>query len=81
MQRLLSDSDLSSHERYLKIYKFIHDKDKELGFAFNDFRRSTATLQLRIIRNLGLVTKEELAGFSDSTRQFVLADWRSRSED
>jgi len=74
-QRLLSKPGLSSYERYLEVYRLIRDKDKKLGFAFDDFRRSTARLQIRIIKNLGVITEEELDRFSDSTRAFVLAEW------
>jgi hypothetical protein len=44
----------SSHDRYLKIYRIIHRRDKELGQALNDFRRSTAFQQLLLINSLGL---------------------------
>jgi hypothetical protein len=72
----LSDERLSAHERYLKVYRFIVGRDRELGEAFNDFRRSTAVIQIRIIRGLGVVIKdEELASFSDSTREFVVAEF------
>jgi hypothetical protein len=75
MKRGLSQSGLSPHERYLKVYRFIHDKDRELGLAFNDFRRSTATLQIRLIKNLGVITDEELSRFSESTRKVLLIEW------
>ena len=71
----LSDERLSAHKRYLNVYKFIVGKDRELGDAFNDFRRSTAVIQIRIIRGLGVIRDEELARFSDSTRQFVIAEF------
>jgi hypothetical protein len=74
-QRLLSKPGMSSHDRYLKAYRFIHDSDKKLGSAFNDFRRSTATLQIHIINNLGVITEQELGRFSESTRAFVLTEW------
>jgi hypothetical protein len=74
IMRLLSQSELSPHDRYLKVYRFIHDKDKELGSAFNDFRRSTAIMQIHIIKNLGVITDEELGRFSESTRAFV-TEW------
>jgi hypothetical protein len=75
VKRLLSKPGLSSHDRYLKVYRLIHEKDKELGFAFNDFRRSTATRQIRIIKSLGVINEEELGRFSESTRASVLTDW------
>jgi hypothetical protein len=80
IRHVLSDGRLTSHERYLKIYKLIHQKGRKIGYAFNDFRRSTATMQLCIIRNLGVVTEEEFTRFSESTRRIVLADWRAEAE-
>jgi hypothetical protein len=74
-KRLLSKPGLRPYDRYLELYKFIRDKDKELGSAFDDFRRSTARLQIRIIKNLGVITDEELNRFSESTRGFVLREW------
>ena len=71
----LSDERLSAYERYLKAYRFIVARDRELGEAFNDFRRSTAVIQIRIIRGLGLIRDDELARFSDSTRTFVVAEF------
>jgi hypothetical protein len=70
-KRLLSESELSAHDRYLKVYRFIHDKDKELGSAFNDLRRSTAIMQISRIKNLGVITEEELGRFSEATHRFV----------
>jgi hypothetical protein len=71
----LSDEKLSAHELYLNVYRFIVDRDRELAGAFNDFRRSTAVIQIRIIRGLGVIMDEELARFSDSTREFVVAEF------
>ena len=48
---------------------------RELGEAFNDMRRSTALIQIRIIRLLGVITDNELARFSDSTRNFIVAEF------
>jgi hypothetical protein len=72
---LLSQSGLSPHEQYLKVYRFIHDKDRELGSAFNDLRRSTATFQIRVIKNLGVITDEELSRFSEGTQKVLLEEW------
>jgi hypothetical protein len=63
----------SAHERYLRVYKLIEDHDEEIARAFNDMRRSTATLQLGIMRRMGLLSDDELSGFSERTRERVLA--------
>ncbi len=67
----LSDSRRSEHERYIGVYRFIQKKDRDLGDAFNDFRRSTATRQISIIRTLGVVTEQEVARFSEQTQRFT----------
>jgi hypothetical protein len=63
-QLKLNDRKLSAHERYLALYKIMQRRDKELGSAFNDYRRSMAVFQIGIIYSLGLMTDLELAGFS-----------------
>ena len=58
----------SAHERYLKVYKLITDRDEQMAYAFDDFRRSTAITQLGIMRKMKLLTDEELSLFSVLTR-------------
>jgi hypothetical protein len=58
----------SDHQRYLSVYKHLHERDKELGRAFDDHRRSTAVMRLVAIRSLGLLKPEELSRFSPETR-------------
>ncbi len=67
------DTGGTAHDRYLKIYKLIKQRDKQLGNAFNDYRRSTAVMQLGIMRRMKLLTDEELSLFSDQTRSHVEA--------
>ncbi len=58
----------SAHERYLNVYKLIEERDLELATAFNDFRRSAATMQLGVMRRMKLLTDEDLSEFSEQTR-------------
>ena len=71
LMRALSDDSRDAYEQYLAAYKLIHKRDKEIGSAFNDFRRSTAVIQLAIIRKLGVITDDELERFSESTRAWL----------
>lgn len=68
VQALTNDTRKTPHERYLAVYRLIERRDKELGRAFNDMRRSTAVIQLSIIVSYGLLTDEELADFSPELR-------------
>ena len=61
----------SAHDRYLKVYKLIEERDEQMANAFDDFRRSTAVMQLGIMRRMNLLTDEELSIFSEPTRSRV----------
>jgi len=61
----------SAHDQYRRAYELIAKRDKELACAFNDFRRSTAVMQLVIMRGMGLLSDEELRVFSEQTQQTV----------
>ena len=54
------DTKGSAHERYLKVFKLIDERDKEIARLFNDYRRSTALMQLAIMRKTKLLTDEDL---------------------
>jgi hypothetical protein len=69
--RIVASKQGSRHERYLEVYRLIDRKDDELARAFNDSRRSNATVQLALIRAHGLLTEEEIAAFTAQTRQSV----------
>ena len=68
---LASTSNRNHHERYLKIYRLLKKRDRELGDAFDDQRRSNAILKLMTIKSLDLLTDEEYSGFSEETRARV----------
>jgi hypothetical protein len=63
----------SAHDRYLKVYRLIQDRDRQIANAFNDFRRSTAIMQLAIMRRMGLLTDGDLERFSEQTRIRIAA--------
>jgi hypothetical protein len=64
-------SEGSAHDRYLKVYKLVKERDKQMAHAFDDFRRSTAVMQLGIMRRMKLLTDDELSIFSEQTRTRV----------
>lgn len=58
----------TAHEKYLQIYQLIQKRDDELARAFNDFRRSTAIMQLIVMRRMGLLADEDLRRFTAQTQ-------------
>lgn len=65
------DAKATPHERYLRIYKVIHQRDRTIADAFNDLRRSTAILRLISICSHKLITEDEIARFSEGTRDSI----------
>jgi hypothetical protein len=63
--------DQSWHQRYLAVYKLMHDQDRQVANAFNDWSRSTALIRLTVIRSLELLTPEEFARFSPETQELM----------
>jgi len=73
VERLNADSAKTYHQRYLAIYRYTRESDKDLALAFNDMRRSTAMLQLARIQHHDLLTAEEFSRFSEEARSAVEA--------
>ena len=69
---VIRDTSITNHERYLRLFRLLDERDDDLASAFNDFRRSTAIIQLAQIHRLGVVTDEELRRFSPETRRLVI---------
>ena len=57
------------HDRYLRVFDLIRDRDKTIARTFNDPRRSIALIQLANIKHEGLLTAAEMARFSPETRE------------
>ena len=60
-----------SHERYLRIYRLLQKRDKQIGAGFNGSRRSRMEEHLLVICRLKLLTPEEIARFSAKTRNML----------
>jgi len=58
----------SAHDRYLRLYRLLKDRDRNLAAAFDDLRRSTAIQRLAAMIALEVVSEEELAQFSAGTQ-------------
>jgi hypothetical protein len=60
IEAMIRDGSLSQHERYLKVFRFLRDRDDELEQAFNPPRRSSMIEQLAAIHKCRLLTPDEL---------------------
>lgn len=62
---IISNDKDHACDRYTELYKLVRERDKELGKIFDDHSRSKATLQLLLIRKVGLADDELLQQLSD----------------
>jgi hypothetical protein len=63
------DGGRSAHARYLQLSRLLHERDAAMAAAFDDLRRSTGLRRLSAMVNLGVLTREELAGFSPDVQE------------
>lgn len=70
--RLSAEPEKTAHERYLAVFRFVHDRNHEIAIAFDDIRRSSAVRMLGCMQSLHLLTEEELNRFSPETRNSVV---------
>jgi hypothetical protein len=66
---IITDGTGSAHDRYLRLYRLLQERDRALAAAFDDMRRSMAVPRLGAMLALGVVTDEELSGFTPQTRE------------
>ncbi|HEV3051957.1 MAG TPA: hypothetical protein VGX50_16735 [Longimicrobium sp.] len=69
---VMDDPNGTAHERYLRLFKLIQDRDEDIEHAFNDMRRSRAVQRISWIKFLDLLTDEEWERFSPQTRETAL---------
>lgn len=67
----IADASRSHHERYLHVFELIRERDRTLSAAFDRWSRSNAPMSLLYFNRLGLMTRDEVAGFSDETREWL----------
>ncbi len=64
--RAVIDDPLESpHDKYIRLFKLIQVRDRDIASAFDGLRRSTAFQQISLIHSMGLFTPEELQRFSN----------------
>jgi hypothetical protein len=71
VERIVREKEGTNLEMYRAVYGLIERQDKELAFLFDDFRRSTALIQLAQLRARRLVTVEEMGRFSLESRKRI----------
>jgi len=73
-----SDRADDYHERFLKVFALVNERDRELARTFDDLRRSNAVILLAGLMEGGLLSEEEFSQFGPETRDAVAAIQRIR---
>jgi hypothetical protein len=71
VEAIRATSGKSWHQRYLDVFNLLRTRDSDLADAFNAYSRSTAIIQLTLIRRLELLGDQEFQQFSGETRNTV----------
>jgi hypothetical protein len=66
-----SARDISGHEKFLALFRFIEDSDRDIAVVFDDRRRSNAILQIAAAVLRGMMSEDELSSFSEETQERV----------
>ncbi len=69
---IIANKGTESHKAYLELWSVMRDEDEKLGAMFDDLKRSNAVRKLGVWRHYGMLSDEELARFSDETRESVV---------
>lgn len=70
-REICCNESVTAHERYGELYHVIQERNSEMAQAFDDFRRSTALLCLRLMWQHGLIRSEEMSQFSSEAQSVV----------
>lgn len=71
IEAILRAQDPSAAERFDQVARFLAQCQKEMRRAFGDYRRSTAMIQLHVMRALKILGDDDLADFTEPTRRSI----------
>jgi hypothetical protein len=71
LQGMCAEPCESKHALYLKVYRAIEKRDREINRTFDNPRRSVAFEHLAAMLELGLVTEQEFEEFSSELRSMI----------
>ena len=71
VRQLVDKESGSTHKSYLKLWGLLRNRDRRLGRAFNNPKRSQAIVQLTNMVAENLLTEDELEQFSEETRERI----------
>lgn len=80
LEQIRTDTSRNHHEQFLAAYDLINRRNKDMAMVFDDLRRSRAFALLGAQLSLGLLTKDEFAGFTQQSQEIMksyLGSWHA----
>ena len=71
VESIINAPDKPEHEKYLELYQCVQDSDELVALCFNDWRRSTIEMKLRLLLRHDLLEREHIQNLSDETQALV----------
>lgn len=68
---IASGNNGNPHERYLVLYRYIHEADGIIVDCFDDWRRSTLTATILALRRNDLLTGEHVEHLSSEAQEWL----------
>lgn len=68
---ILANWEKDSQERFLALHELVRNRHRDLARLFDDYRRSTALIQLASMASYGLLTESDLARLTPEGRATV----------
>jgi hypothetical protein len=67
--QIVADHSLNQHERFLRLYAHVIERDAVVADCFDDWRRSNMLLKLLLLRKHRLLTDEHISKLSTETQR------------
>ena len=69
--KLIESRGAESHKYYLKLWKVLKEKDKEISLMFDDLKRSRAVFQLAMWKRNGILSEDKFNELTEETRNRI----------
>lgn len=73
VSEIAKSRDPDSHTVYLHLWKILQHEDHDIELMLNDLKRSTALFQLASWYKNGVISENDLQGFTEETRNIALS--------
>ena len=71
VKRVIENKGNDNHKAYIELWEIMRLEDDEIALMFDDLKRSNAKIKLAAWKSNGLISDEDLKGFSEETQDSI----------